>query len=65
MIYLRQIVSSAIVLVPRWSPTARKIAGPVSLPALEMPSLETVLSAEGILCNLVGTEEEQTDANAI
>jgi hypothetical protein len=44
-----------------WPPSA----GPVSLPALEMPSLETVLSAEGILCDPVGTEEEQTHANAI
>jgi len=36
-----------------WPPSA----GPVTLPALEMPPLETILSAEATLCNSINTEE--------
>ena len=41
-----------------WPPSA----GPVSLPALAMPPLETILSAEADLCN--STEKENTNAIA-
>ncbi len=41
-----------------WPPSA----GPVSLPALEMPPLETILSAEAAICESVG-QEEYTHAN--
>jgi hypothetical protein len=41
-----------------WPPSA----GPVSLPALAIPPLETILSAETDLCNSTKTEKESTNA---
>jgi hypothetical protein len=42
-----------------WPPSA----GPMSLPALAMPPLETVLSAEPAFCESVGPREENIHAN--
>ena len=41
-----------------WPPSA----GPVTLPALEMPPLETVLSADATFCDSLHTEEVNTNA---
>jgi hypothetical protein len=41
-----------------WPPSA----GPVRLPALEMPPIETFLSAEAAFCDSVSTEEDNTHA---
>jgi hypothetical protein len=41
-----------------WPPSAE----PVNLPALAMPTLETILSAEAALCDSINTCEENTNA---
>jgi hypothetical protein len=41
-----------------WPPSA----GPTTLPALQLPPIETFLSAEAAFCESVGTEEDNTHA---
>jgi hypothetical protein len=41
-----------------WPPSA----GPVTLPALQLPPIETFLSAEAACCESVSQEEENTNA---